>query len=79
MEVQEAIDRLQAGGRLFLVEENPYPQPHLVVIVLQGGRYSMIYNDFVFLLTQQIIRLIGPTTFDTFAAEEYALSPNYPE
>ncbi len=76
-EVQGAIDRLVAGGRLFLVEEKPYPVPHQAVIVLGNERYTISYNDFAFLVAQQIIQSIGTTVFDKFPAEEYAISAQY--
>jgi hypothetical protein len=70
-EVQGAIDHLQAGGRLFLIEEKPYPAPHQAVIIHGDERYSISYNDFAFLLTRNIIHLIGSTTIDGFPAEEF--------
>ncbi len=78
-EVQGAIGRLRAGGRLFLVEEKPYPNPHRVIIVLYNERYPITYNDFVSLVTKHIIQLIGPAVFDTYPAEEYILSLDYGE
>lgn len=73
-EVQGAIDRLQAGGRLFLIEEKPYPAPHQAVIILEDERYSISYNDFAFLLTRNIIHFVGPTTLDGFSAEEFGFT-----
>ncbi len=75
VEVQEAIERLQRGGRLFLVEDKPYPAPHKIVIVLEQERYPVSYNDFAFLVSRQIIQSIGSTSFDTFPAEEYVILP----
>jgi hypothetical protein len=75
VEVREAIARLQHGGRLFFVEEKPYPAPHKIVIVLEDERYSVSYNDFAFLVSRQVIQSIGSTVFDTFPAEEYGILP----
>ncbi len=75
VEVQEAIERLQRGGRLFLVEEKPYPAPHQIFIVLEDERYSVSYNDFAFLVSRKMIQSIGSTVFDTFPAEEYVILP----
>lgn len=70
-EVQGAIDRLRAGGRLLVIEEKPYPSPHKVVVVLGGEQYAISYNDFAFLTIHNIIRYTGATVFAGYPAEEY--------
>ena len=76
-EVQGAINRLNAGGRLYVIEERPYPYPHTVVVVLDKERYSISFNDFAFMSMQNIIQPTGSTIFEGFPAEEYVISPNF--
>ncbi len=77
VEVREVIRCLVAGGRLLVIEEKPYPAPHQVVVVLAEEQVSISYNDFAYLLTNQIIQSVGPTRFADLPAEEYRISPQY--
>ncbi len=72
-EVHRAMHLLQAGGRLFVIEDQAFPPPHPVIIFHEDRRYSISADVFSILIGLDRIRFTGSTTIDGYNADEFYL------
>ena len=72
-EVREAMQLLQSGGRLFVIDEQAYPPPHPVVISLGNRRYPISADVFSILIGLDRNRFTGSTSVDGLSADEFYL------
>lgn len=71
VEMQQAIDWLNAGWEVYLIEDKPYPAPHQVVLILDSERQVISYNTFAILLSSGLLQQKGSSFIDGKPAEVY--------
>jgi hypothetical protein len=76
-EVQNAMHLLQTGGRLFVIDDQSFPPPHPVMILVEDSRYQISSGVFSILIGLDRIRFTGSTTIDGYNADEFYLSPEF--
>jgi hypothetical protein len=70
-ELEQALALLQAGWRVLVVEDRPYPSPHKVLFEKDGIQHETSYNIFVMLAAERKIRSSGSTWWEGHSAEIY--------
>ena len=70
-ELDKALALIEAGWRIYVIEDRPYPVPHRVVLVKDYRQEEIPYNNFVALVAQQRIRQVGHTSISGQPAEEW--------
>ncbi len=73
-EKNRVIELLNSGGKIYLVEDKPYPYPHRTILVLGNERQEISYNTFAMLLTQGALKAKGSTFLDGKSAEMFICS-----
>ncbi len=73
-EKNRIVEHLTSGGKIYVVEDKPYPYPHRTILVLGNERQEISYNTFAVLLAQGVLKAKGSTFLDGRYAEVFICS-----
>jgi hypothetical protein len=71
VEKQNIISHLQSGGRLYLIEDRPYPAPHTVMVIHGNESILVSYSAFVSLNASEQLIPAEKTIIDGKPAQAY--------
>ncbi len=71
VEKQNIINHLKTGGRLYLIEDRPYPAPHMVMVIHDKESILVSYSAFVSLNASEQLIPTEKTTIEGKPAQAY--------
>ncbi len=71
VEKQNIISHLQSGGKLYLIEDRPYPAPHTVMVIHGNESILVSYSAFVSLNAGEQLLPAEKTTIGGKPAQAY--------
>ncbi len=70
-EKNRIVELLKSGGKIYVVEDKPYPYPHMTILVLGNERQEISFNAFAALLAQGALKAKGSSFLDGRYAEVF--------